>query len=109
MSGGEKQRLALARGLLASHDKAIVLLDEPTSSVDVITEEKIFRNIFNAFVGKAIVCSLHSLHLLPLFDKIYFFENGKIIARGKFNELLEYSEEFQKIWENFVSNRDKVH
>ena len=107
LSGGEKQRLALARGLLASHDKAIVLLDEPTSSVDVITEEKIFRNIFEAFTDKAIVCSLHSLHLLPLFDRIYFFEHGRIIAEGKFDELLESSEKFQKIWEDFVSNRDK--
>ena len=107
LSGGEKQRLALARGLLASRDKAIVLLDEPTSSVDVVTEEKIFKNIFKAFTDKAIVCSLHGLHLLPLFDRIYFFENGRIIARGKFDELLESSEKFQKIWENFVSNRDK--
>jgi ABC-type multidrug transport system fused ATPase/permease subunit len=107
LSGGEKQRLALARGLLASRDKAIVLLDEPTSSVDVITEEKIFKNIFETFTDKAIVCSLHGLHLLPLFDKIYFFENGKIIAEGKFDELLESSKEFQKIWEDFVSNRDK--
>ncbi len=108
LSGGEKQRLALARGLLASRDKAIVLLDEPTSSVDVITEEKIFKNIFESFADKAIVCSLHGLHLLPLFDRIYFFENGKIIARGKFDELLESSEEFRKIWEDFVSNRDKI-
>ena len=107
LSGGEKQRLALARGLLASHDKAIVLLDEPTSSVDVITEEKIFKNIFEAFTDKAIVCSLHSLHLLPLFDRIYFFEHGRIIAEGKFDELLESSEKFRKIWEDFVSNRDK--
>ena len=107
LSGGEKQRLALARGLLASHDKAIVLLDEPTSSVDVITEEKIFRNIFEAFTDKAIICSLHSLHLLPLFDRIYFFEHGRIIAEGKFDELLESSEKFRKIWEDFVSNRDK--
>lgn len=71
LSGGEKQRLALARGLLASRDKAIVLIDEPTSSVDVVTEEKIFRNIFNAFTDKAIICSLHGLHLLPLFNCIY--------------------------------------
>ncbi|MBI2446449.1 MAG: ABC transporter ATP-binding protein [Parcubacteria group bacterium] len=107
LSGGEKQRLALARGLLASRDKAIVLLDEPTSSVDVVTEEKIFKNIFGTFADKAIICSLHGLHLLPLFDKIHYFDNGKIIAEGKFDELLESSDEFRKIWEDFVSNRDK--
>lgn len=107
LSGGEKQRLALARGLLASRDKAIVLLDEPTSSVDVVTEEKIFKNIFEVFTDKALVCSLHSLHLLPLFDRIYLFEEGKITASGTFSELLESSKSFQKIWEDFVSNRDK--
>ena len=108
LSGGEKQRLALARGLLASHDKAIVLLDEPTSSVDVVTEEKIFRNIFKAFTDKAIICSLHSLHLLPLFDRIHLFEDGKIIAAGTFEELLVLSEEFRNTWNDFIRNRDKT-
>lgn len=107
LSGGEKQRLALARGLLASRDKAIVLLDEPTSSVDAATEEKIFKNIFATFSDKALIYSLHSLHLLPLFDRIYLFEEGKITASGAFNELLKSSKSFQKIWEDFVSNRDK--
>lgn len=105
LSGGEKQRLALARGLLASEDKAIVLLDEPTSSVDVVNEQIIFENIFRAFADKAIICSLHSLHLLPLFDQIYMFENGKIIASGTFEQLME-SAEFKKLWDDFIKNRD---
>ncbi len=109
LSGGEKQRLALTRGLLASRDKAIILLDEPTSSVDVIIEEKIFKNIFEAFTDKAIVCSLHSLHLLPLFDQIYLFEDGKIIAAGIFEKLLVFSDEFREIWNAFVRNGDKSH
>lgn len=109
LSGGEKQRLALARGLLASRDKAIVLLDEPSSSVDVVTEEKIFKNIFEAFTDKAIICSLHSLHLLPLFDRIHLFEDGKVIAAGTFEELLVSSEEFRNTWNDFVRNRDKNH
>ncbi len=106
LSGGEKQRLALARGLLASEDKAVVLLDEPTSSVDVVNEQVIFENIFRAFADKAIICSLHSLHLLPLFDQIHMFENGKIIASGTFEELME-SAEFKKMWDDFIKNRDQ--
>ena len=71
LSGGEKQRLALARGLMACQDKSIVLLDEPTSSVDFRNEMQIYQNIFAEFKDKAII-SIHRLHLL-LFDHIYAF------------------------------------
>ena len=54
LSGGQQQRLALARGLLACHNKDIVLLDEPTSSIDSVNEMQIHRNIFRAFAGKTI-------------------------------------------------------
>jgi len=107
LSGGEKQRLALARGLMASEDKAIVLLDEPTSSVDVASEQKIFENIFATFADKALICSLHSLHLLPMFDCIYLFDDGKIIASGTFDELLESSAEFRDLWDKFIKSQDR--
>ncbi|MBI4122298.1 MAG: ABC transporter ATP-binding protein [Parcubacteria group bacterium] len=98
LSGGEKQRLALSRGLLASQDKAIILLDEPTSSVDSKNELQIYKNIFNAYKGKTVVSTIHRLHLLPLFDRIYIFKAGKIIGTGSFKELLETSKEFKKLW-----------
>jgi len=101
LSGGEKQRLALARGLLASKDKEIVLLDEPTSSVDSGNELKIFENIFREFKDKAIIASVHRLHLLPLFDKVYLFSNGRIFASGSFTELLKSSPEFMNIWNKY--------
>lgn len=101
LSGGEKQRLALARGLLACEDKSIVLLDEPTSSVDSANELKIYHNIFEAFQDKAIISSIHRLHLLPLFDKVYFFRDGRIIASGTLPELLEKSEEFRTLWQKY--------
>lgn len=103
LSGGEKQRLALARGLLASEDKNIVLLDEPTSSVDVATEMDIYQNIFREFSDKAIISSVHKLHLLPMFDRIYLFSDAKIIASGSFNELLENSSEFKELWDKYQS------
>jgi ABC-type multidrug transport system fused ATPase/permease subunit len=87
LSGGEKQRLALARGLLAARDSDILLLDEPTSSVDNINEIKIHRQIFRRFRGKTIVASIHRLHLLDSFDYIYLFSNGKIIGEGSHAEL----------------------
>ncbi len=106
LSGGEKQRLALARGLMAAEDKEIVLLDEPTSSVDSGNELRIYKSVFTKFEGKTIISSIHRLHLLSLFDNIYFFENGKIIANGNLQELLKTSEKFKDIWEKYkVKNK----
>ncbi len=101
LSTGEKQRLALARGLMACEDKAIILLDEPTSSVDSKNELQIYHNIFKKFKRKTIISSIHRLHLLHLFDKIYYFKNGKIIASGTFRGLLKTSKEFKKLWEKY--------
>ncbi len=106
LSGGEKQRLALSRGLLASVDKEIVLLDEPTSSVDSRNERQIYENIFSEFKDKVVISSIHRLHLLPLFDTIYFFQKGKIKESGSFNELLKNSKEFQAMWEKYTKSQE---
>jgi len=105
LSGGEKQRLALARGLIASKDKEVILLDEPTSSIDSKNEYEIYQGIFRKFKNKTIVSALHRLHLLPLFDTIYFFKNGKILAKGSFNDLLKKSYEFQVLWKKYTSKK----
>lgn len=105
LSGGEKQRLALARGLLACQDKSIVLLDEPTSSVDLKNESLIYENIFQAFRDKAVVSSIHRLHLLPMFDTIYLFDKGRLIGQGPFDTLLATSPEFQKMWDKYQSTQ----
>lgn len=98
LSGGEKQRLALARGLLACADKDIVLLDEPTSSLDAATERSVYENILVGLAGKTIISSVHGLHLLPLFDRVCVFSGGTIVASGKPAELLATSPEFQRLW-----------
>ncbi len=99
LSGGQQQRLALSRGLLACNNKDIVLLDEPTSSLDVATEMTVYKNIFSGFEGKTVISSIHRLHLLPLFDKIYLFSKGRIIASGELNHLIETSPEFAELWQ----------
>lgn len=94
LSGGQQQRLALSRGLLACHDKDIVLLDEPTSSLDAITEKIVYQNIFREFFGKTIISTVHQLSLLSLFDRICVFDNGRIIASGTLPELLSSCPKF---------------
>lgn len=104
LSGGQQQRLALTRGLLACSDKDIVLLDEPTSSLDTGTEMKVFRNIFNKFRGKSIIASVHRLHLLPLFDCIYVFDKGRIVGFGKLNELLQTCPKLATAWKLYMDS-----
>ena len=79
LSGGEKQRLALARGLLAAKQSDIVLLDEPTSSVDMENEQAIFEAIFKQWPEKCFVVSVHRRYLLDMFDRVCVMEEGRII------------------------------
>lgn len=106
LSGGEKQRLALSRGLLAAQDSQFLLLDEPTSSVDVQNELNIYQNIFSAFPDKVIISAIHSLHLLKYFDYIYMFKEGKIVAEGTFQMILE-EEKFKDLWESYNMEQEK--
>lgn len=101
LSGGEKQRLALARGVFAAKHSKIILLDEPTSSVDSKNELKIYENLFAKFKDYSIISSVHRLHLLPKFDTIYMFKNGKILARGNFKTLLVTNAELKSMWEAY--------
>lgn len=101
LSGGQKQRLALARGLFSAEDSSLLLLDEPTSSVDAATELKIFQNLFAAYPDTTIVASLHRLHLLPRFDYIYVMENGKIVEEGRFDDLIARKGALKRFWDKY--------
>ena len=103
LSGGEKQRLALARGLIAASDKPIVLMDEPTSSVDSKNEIEIYKHVFKAFKGKTIISSIHRLHMLNMFDRIYLFKRGRIVARGTLEEMMQNAE-FKPLWKKYTSS-----
>lgn len=103
LSGGEKQRLALARGIFSIKDSEIVLLDEPTSNVDPAIEKQIFKNIFNEYKEISIISVLHRLHLVENFDYIYVFSKGSIVEKGTFNQLLENKREFYRLWKQYSS------
>ena len=98
LSGGQKQRLALARGILAARNSDIILMDEPTSSVDPRTEKLIYTSMFETFRGKAVISSLHRLHLLTQFDYVYILRNGQVVDEGTFDHLNRYSLVFQEMW-----------
>jgi ATP-binding cassette, subfamily B, bacterial len=100
LSGGQKQRLALARGILAAQSSQVVLLDEPTSSVDPKTEAMIYEQLFKAFSEKVIMSSLHRLHLLQYFDYVYVLQNGRIVEQGSFAFLQQNGVVFNELWKH---------
>lgn len=108
LSGGQRQRLSIARGLLAADTSTLLLLDEPTSSLDPRTEILAYERIFAAFPDKTIVSTLHRLHLLRFFDYIYYMEDGRIAAEGTLEELLKISEGFKAMYAGQVSAGNEV-
>lgn len=101
LSVGQKQRLALARGLFAARFSSLILMDEPTSSVDLPTEKNILSGVIQAFPDAALMVSLHRLHLLPKFDRIIMLDHGKIIADGQTADLLNKPGPVRQLWENY--------
>ncbi len=106
LSGGQKQRLALARGVLAAHSSSIILLDEPTSSMDPKTEKEIYQNLFKEFEGKTVISSLHRLHLLQYFDYIYVLDKGRIAEEGSLDNLLVNGILFNKLWNHQQKHKE---
>ncbi len=103
LSGGQKQRLALARGILAARTSDIVLLDEPTSSIDPKTESMIYDKMFVEFSDKAVISTLHRLHLLAKFDYVYLLRDGYVVDEGTFAHLRQNSSAFMELWQHQVA------
>ena len=96
LSGGEKQRIAIARALLA--DKKIIVLDEPTSSLDLETEHKIQQSIKKLLEGKTSIIIAHRLSTIKNVDRILVLKAGKIVEQGKHDDLLRKNGEYAKLW-----------
>lgn len=91
-SGGQRARVALARGALAAGGSALVLLDEPTASLDPATEARVYDNLFATFADACLVSSVHRLHLLPRFDAVLLMHEGRLVACAAPGELAERPE-----------------
>ena len=101
LSGGEKQRLSIARAFLKN--SRIILLDEATSSLDSDTEEKIQKALDKLTINKTTIVIAHRLSTILNSDNIYVVDNGKIIDSGKHDELLDKS----KIYKNYYQRQIK--
>lgn len=104
LSGGQKSRIAIARAFL--RDASIILLDEPTSSLDRENEFRIISNLEELFKGRTVIQTAHRLETIKDFDEISCMEGGQIIYSGNHEELInissEYREYFNRLGDDMV-------
>ncbi len=96
-SGGERQRIALARILL--QNTPVVILDEPTVGLDPRTERELLATIFTAMAGKSLVWVTHHLVGAEQMDEVIFMENGSVEMRGTHAELLVREPRYRRLYE----------
>jgi len=96
LSGGEKQRIAIARAILAN--KKIIVLDEPTSSLDLETEEKIQKGIKNLLKGRTSIIVAHRLSTIRDVDRIIVLKKGRVIKSGTHGALIRKRGEYARLW-----------
>ena len=101
LSGGEKQRLSIARAFLK--DSKIILLDEATSSLDSETEEKIQKALDKLTLNKTTVVIAHRLSTILNSDKIYVMDKGIVVDSGNHEQLLEKSQTYKNFYDKQIS------
>src|SRR5207245_11751424 len=84
-SGGQRQRLCIARAIL--RDASILILDEPTASLDVEAEAEVMRALDTLIVGRTVIVISHRLSTLGNVDEIIVLSDGRVIEKGSYREL----------------------
>jgi ATP-binding cassette subfamily B protein/subfamily B ATP-binding cassette protein MsbA len=96
LSGGQRQRLALARALL--RDAPVVILDEPTSSLDLDTESRVWRQVEALLEGRTAIVIAHRLSTARRADRIVVIEEGRVVEQGTHDELLTRGGAYAGLW-----------
>ncbi len=106
ISGGQKQRVSIARALLKDAD--VLILDDSTSALDVNTEKKLLKDIKEFYPEKTIIISAHRLSSVTDCDEIIYMQDGMIIERGTFDELMKLDGHFAKVYNVQEAQKEKV-
>jgi len=110
LSKGQHQRLAVAR--MFYRNAAITILDEPTASIDAVTEEKIFSSLEKNMEGKTVILITHRFSTVKNADKILMLEYGKIIEQGSHKELMQLKGKYAELYtmqaNRYLENYDSV-
>lgn len=104
LSGGEKQRIAIARMILK--DSPVVILDEATAFTDPENEDKIQKSIRELAKGKTLLVIAHRLSTIKNADNIVVLENGSILAQGRQEELLMSCPLYQRMWKSHIGAKN---
>lgn len=101
LSGGERQRVAILRGLMKySAEKPLIFcLDEATAALDAENAEKILKNLLSSFPNATFLMITHKLKEARFADTIIVLEKGKVVAKGKHNQLILTSPLYGRLWE----------
>ncbi|HEX9015780.1 MAG TPA: ABC transporter ATP-binding protein, partial [Chloroflexota bacterium] len=97
LSGGERQRLALARALL--RDARLLILDEPASNLDAVSEREVMEAVLRSTAGRAVLLITHRLAALEAVDEILVMSGGRIVERGRHADLLRSGPVYRRMWE----------
>ena len=95
-SGGERQRIALARVLL--QNRPIVVLDEPSTGLDPLAEARLTQTALRVLHGKTLIWITHHLLIAPHMDEIVVLREGAVSMRGKHDELLQQHEQYRQMY-----------
>lgn len=106
VSGGEKQRIQLARLFYA--DKPVVVLDEPLTNLDTITEKFLLEKLIEFLKEKTAIMISHKPNIIRVASKIIFLENGKVSSVGGFEELMQNNTTFRRIIETYVNESKRI-
>lgn len=106
MSGGEKQRICIARAILKN--APIIVFDEATSYTDIENEYKIQLALAELLRGKTTIMIAHRLHTIIQADQICVFEKGHIIEKGTHFELLKQGGQYSKMWQAYTQDKQEV-
>jgi len=106
LSGGERQRLAIARALLK--DAPVMIFDEPTANLDPLTEKQVLETLFETMRGKTSLLITHRLVELENVDEILVMDQGRVVERGRHEELLARGGVYRRLWDlqNQIINED---
>lgn len=95
LSGGQRQRISIARAML--NDPPILLLDEPTSSLDSDVAEEIMQILDTVSTGKTVIMATHNLSSIRQADRILFFSSGKLVGDGKHDQLYAGNQDYRAL------------